>query len=74
LSFLFTNVLAGYIGFIVLEDICAYHMLISGYVDNNLLGTGKISKAAILGLQGGVWAKSEGYEVRPHHARLTFPV
>lgn len=33
-------------------------------VDGNLLGTGKISKAAIIGLAGGVWAHSEGYEVR----------
>ncbi|KAI0635071.1 profilin [Trametes polyzona] len=31
------------------------------YVDNNLLGTGKISKAAILGQAGGVWASSPGY-------------
>jgi len=31
------------------------------YVDTNLIGTGKISKAAILGLQGGVWAASKGY-------------
>ncbi|RPD65417.1 profilin [Lentinus tigrinus ALCF2SS1-7] len=31
------------------------------YVDTNLLGTGKISKAAIVGLAGGVWASSPGY-------------
>ncbi|CCL99615.1 uncharacterized protein FIBRA_01633 [Fibroporia radiculosa] len=31
------------------------------YVDNNLIGTGKVSKAAILGLAGGVWASSPGY-------------
>ncbi|GAA5837968.1 hypothetical protein JCM11251_006813 [Rhodosporidiobolus azoricus] len=31
------------------------------YVDSNLLGTGKITKAAILGQQGGVWAQSAGY-------------
>ncbi|KAF8504469.1 profilin [Russula emetica] len=31
------------------------------YVDTNLLGTGKISKAAILGQQGGSWATSKGY-------------
>ncbi|TFY81802.1 hypothetical protein EWM64_g2209 [Hericium alpestre] len=31
------------------------------YVDSNLLGTGKISKAAILGQAGGVWAASPGY-------------
>ncbi|KAF7313910.1 Profilin [Mycena chlorophos] len=33
------------------------------YVDTNLLGTGKIHKAAILGLQGGVWASSAGYNL-----------
>ncbi|KAL1941635.1 hypothetical protein VTO73DRAFT_7074 [Trametes versicolor] len=31
------------------------------YVDNNLIGTGKIQKAAIIGLAGGVWASSPGY-------------
>lgn len=31
------------------------------YVDTNLVGTGKISRAAILGQQGGVWASSAGY-------------
>ncbi|PCH37187.1 profilin [Wolfiporia cocos MD-104 SS10] len=31
------------------------------YVDTNLIGTGKVSKAAILGQAGGVWASSPGY-------------
>ncbi|KAF8799814.1 profilin [Phlegmacium glaucopus] len=31
------------------------------YVDTNLVGTGKVSKAAILGLKGGVWATSHGF-------------
>ncbi|KAK4047192.1 profilin, required for normal timing of actin polymerization in response to thermal stress [Microbotryomycetes sp. JL221] len=31
-------------------------------VDSNLVGTGKITKAAILGQQGGVWAASAGYQ------------
>ncbi|OSX62169.1 hypothetical protein POSPLADRAFT_1039961 [Postia placenta MAD-698-R-SB12] len=31
------------------------------YVDNNLVGSGKVSKAAIIGLAGGVWASSAGY-------------
>ncbi|EIW55824.1 profilin [Trametes versicolor FP-101664 SS1] len=31
------------------------------YVDTNLIGTGKIQKAAIIGLAGGVWASSPGY-------------
>ncbi|POY75839.1 hypothetical protein BMF94_0919 [Rhodotorula taiwanensis] len=33
------------------------------YVDSNLVGTGKISRAAILGQQGGVWAASSGYNL-----------
>ncbi|WVR03108.1 hypothetical protein IAU60_000098 [Kwoniella sp. DSM 27419] len=31
------------------------------YVDDHLVGTGKVTKAAILGKQGGVWAASSGY-------------
>ncbi|KPV72699.1 uncharacterized protein RHOBADRAFT_17918, partial [Rhodotorula graminis WP1] len=34
-------------------------------VDSNLLGTGKVTKAAILGQQGGVWAQSQGYNLAP---------
>jgi len=34
------------------------------YVDTNLVGSGKVSRAAILGQQGGVWAASSGYSVR----------
>ncbi|PPQ96898.1 hypothetical protein CVT26_005884, partial [Gymnopilus dilepis] len=33
------------------------------YVDSNLIGTGKVSKAAILGQQGGVWATSSGFNL-----------
>ncbi|KAH9945559.1 profilin [Amylocystis lapponica] len=33
------------------------------YVDTNLLGTGKVSKAAIIGLAGGVWASSPGFNL-----------
>jgi len=33
------------------------------YVDTNLIGTGKVSKAAILGLAGGVWATSAGFNL-----------
>ncbi|KAJ7489167.1 profilin [Mycena latifolia] len=33
------------------------------YVDTNLVGSGKISKAAILGKAGGVWAASAGYNL-----------
>ncbi|KAF9527266.1 profilin [Crepidotus variabilis] len=32
------------------------------YVDSNLVGSGKVTKAAIIGLQGGLWAKSSGFE------------
>ncbi|KAI6134615.1 profilin [Pisolithus croceorrhizus] len=35
------------------------------YVDNNLVGTGKVSKAAIIGQAGGVWAASPGYNLSP---------
>ncbi|WVQ82821.1 hypothetical protein IAT38_004953 [Cryptococcus sp. DSM 104549] len=33
------------------------------YVDDQLLATGKVNKAAILGKQGGVWAASSGYNL-----------
>ena len=33
------------------------------YVDSNLVGSGKVSRAAILGQQGGVWAASPGYNL-----------
>ncbi|KAL4400398.1 profilin, required for normal timing of actin polymerization in response to thermal stress [Malassezia pachydermatis] len=36
-----------------------------GYVDTNLVGTGKVSQAAILGLKGGVWATSAGFTISP---------
>ncbi|KAI3624118.1 profilin, required for normal timing of actin polymerization in response to thermal stress [Malassezia furfur] len=36
-----------------------------GYVDTNLVGTGKVSKAAIIGLKGGVWATSPGFNISP---------
>ncbi|KAK7023134.1 profilin [Favolaschia claudopus] len=35
------------------------------YVDTNLVASGKISRAAILGKQGGVWATSAGYTLSP---------
>jgi hypothetical protein len=34
-----------------------------GYVDQQLLGTGFVNKAAIIGLNGGVWAQSAGFAV-----------
>ncbi|KAH9919491.1 profilin [Epithele typhae] len=35
------------------------------YVDSNLIGSGKVSKAAIIGLAGGVWASSAGFTLTP---------
>lgn len=39
------------------------------YVDSNLVGTGKISRAVILGQQGGVWASSKGYSLSPEEQK-----
>ncbi|KAJ4001643.1 profilin [Lentinula boryana] len=33
------------------------------YVDTNLLGTGSINEASIIGVQGGIWATSAGLEL-----------
>ncbi|KAL0483908.1 profilin [Acrasis kona] len=38
------------------------------YVDNNLVGTQQFSQGAIVGLQGGVWAASKGFDVS--HAEI----
>ncbi|KAG8994491.1 profilin, required for normal timing of actin polymerization in response to thermal stress [Tulasnella sp. JGI-2019a] len=35
------------------------------YVDTNLVGSGKVTRAAILGQQGGVWATSSGFSITP---------
>lgn len=42
------------------------------YVDNQLLASRCVSKAAIAGHDGGVWAKSEGFEVRLHSFYFIF--
>jgi len=34
------------------------------YVDTQLIQSGKVDEAAIIGLQGGIWAKSKGIQVR----------
>ncbi|KAI9465850.1 profilin [Lactarius psammicola] len=39
------------------------------YVDTNLVGSKKVSKAAILGLQGGVWAASPNYTLSPQEQK-----
>lgn len=41
-------------------------------VDTNLLGTGKVSKAAICGVDGQVWAKSNGFGVSIEIYKYTF--
>ncbi|EAU86754.1 hypothetical protein CC1G_06515 [Coprinopsis cinerea okayama7 len=33
------------------------------YVDTNLVGSGRVTHAAIIGLQGGVWASSPGFNL-----------
>ncbi|KAI0795067.1 profilin [Abortiporus biennis] len=40
------------------------------YVDSNLVGTGKIAKAAILGQQGGVWATSSNFNLSPEEQKF----
>ncbi|RXW17894.1 hypothetical protein EST38_g7963 [Candolleomyces aberdarensis] len=39
------------------------------YVDSNLVGSGKVKRAAILGQQGGVWATSPGYTLSPEEQK-----
>lgn len=40
-----------------------FFLFFTAYVDDHLVATGKVKKAAILGKQGGVWAASPGYNV-----------
>jgi len=35
------------------------------YVDNHLIGTGKIAQAAIYGIDGSLWATSPGFSAQP---------
>jgi len=39
------------------------------YVDSNLIGTGKVAQAAILGQQGGIWAQSAGFNLTPEEQK-----
>ncbi|KAG1823219.1 profilin [Suillus variegatus] len=39
------------------------------YVDNNLVGTKKVTQAAILGKAGGVWAKSSEITISPEEQK-----
>eukprot|EP01147_Barroeca_monosierra_P002083 gene2083-5142_t len=43
------------------------------YVDQQLLATGKVSKAAIHGLDGNPWATSAGFTVSPDEVRKLLP-
>ncbi|EDO36356.1 predicted protein [Nematostella vectensis] len=38
------------------------------YVDNNMVGTGKVQRAAIHGLDGSCWATSSGFSVSQQEA------
>lgn len=59
-TFISNHVLARWVGWSQLYQIW---FEFPAYVDTNLVGTGKISKAAILGLEGGVWAHSADFTV-----------
>jgi len=37
-------------------------------VNNNLIGTGFVSKAAICGLDGSIWGKSDNFKLEPSEA------
>ncbi|KAK7056995.1 profilin, required for normal timing of actin polymerization in response to thermal stress [Paramarasmius palmivorus] len=39
------------------------------YVDTNLIGSGRVTQAAILGLAGGVWATSAGFNITPEEQK-----
>ncbi|KAF7629918.1 Profilin [Meloidogyne graminicola] len=44
-------------------------------VNNNLIGTGHVSKAAICGLDGSIWGKSDNFKLETlniHSSKLTF--
>src|SRR3990167_3918347 len=42
------------------------------YVDTNLVGTGCVTKAAIVGHNGGAWAASAGFNVSADEAKKVF--
>ncbi|KAL9709589.1 profilin, required for normal timing of actin polymerization in response to thermal stress [Leucoagaricus gongylophorus] len=39
------------------------------YVDSQLIQSGKVTEAAIIGLQGGIWAKSQGIQLSPEEEK-----
>ncbi|KAI0691432.1 profilin [Cytidiella melzeri] len=40
------------------------------YVDSNLVGSGKVAKAAIVGAQGGVWASTAGFNLSSEEQKV----
>jgi len=42
------------------------------YVDNNLVGSGALKQAAIFGHDGGSWATSPGFPVKPDEIKTLF--
>lgn len=44
------------------------------YVDNQLLASQCVSKAAIAGHDGGIWAKSDGFEVSTRYPYVRFNI
>lgn len=43
------------------------------YVDDHLIATGKVSRAAIHGLDGNPWATSSGFQVAPAEVKKLLP-
>lgn len=57
------------------SHIAALQLLIAlAYVDDSLLSSGKISRAAILGQQGRVWGISSGYQLSLQPYSSTLPI
>jgi len=42
------------------------------YVDSNLVGSGALKQAAIFGHDGGQWATSAGFAVKPEEVKVLF--
>lgn len=38
------------------------------YIDSSLIGSGKIKEAAIIGLDGAIWANSNGFDISSEEA------
>ena len=44
----------------------------TAYVDTELVGKGTVTKGAIVGQQGGIWAISPGYQVSTRTSHVYF--